>query len=286
MGTVQFGTAYGVANKSGQVSRSAAQEILQYAYHAGFDTLDTAISYGASERVLGSVGVKNWMVVSKLPAIPNDCGDLTAWVNGQVQQSLNDLKVDKLYGLLLHQPNQLLQIMGPKLFDILQELKARKIVDKVGVSVSGISELEVLVQKYSFDLVQAPLNILDRRLVESGWSGKLKEAGIEVHIRSVFLQGLLLMPSQLRPAVFDRWSKIWLEWDQWLISTGLTPLQACLRYVISIPTVDRVVVGVESLNQLKQILQASTGGLKTLPIFGELEDSRIINPATWKNIEA
>lgn len=284
LGTVQFGLDYGVANFTGRISIEMAGDILQKAQAFGVDTLDTAIAYGDSESVLGGLGVENWKVVSKLPAVPKGCLDVKEWVRTQTQRSLQRLGVQSLHGLLLHRPEQLLEGMGLDLYSALQSLKADGLVAKVGVSVYGPFELVNLWPKYRFDLVQAPLNIIDRRLVDSGWASRLKDAGVEVHARSAFLQGLLLMAADKRPAIFDHWADAWLEWDRWLLTTGLTPMQACLSYVNTLDEIDRVLVGVDSLAQLDEIFVAVGSVLDSLPSFKPLQDERLINPACWNQL--
>jgi aryl-alcohol dehydrogenase-like predicted oxidoreductase len=108
LGTVQFGMTYGIANQQGKINFVSATEILEYAYASGIDTLDTAIAYGDSEQCLGSIGVKSWKVISKLPKMPESTPDILNWVNQKVHGSLTRLQLPKLYGLLLHHPEQLL----------------------------------------------------------------------------------------------------------------------------------------------------------------------------------
>lgn len=284
LGTVQFGLSYGVANTTGRVALDEARAVLELARQSGVDTLDTAIAYGDSESVLGVLGMQSWQVITKLPSIPDDCDDVSQWVKAQVLASTRRLGVEQLYGLLLHRPAQLLEDRGPALHAALQSLKTEGLTQKIGISVYGFAEIEKLFERYTFDLVQAPLSILDRGLVDSGWADRLRQAGVEVHTRSAFLQGLLLMPSHTRPAKFDRWGYIWDEWDRWLQSTGVTPLQACLRYTNALECIDRVVVGVDSADQLHQIVEAATGDLPSLPMFKFLQDDRLINPASWDQL--
>lgn len=284
LGTVQFGLNYGVANTAGRVSTVMADAILRRAQLSGMDTLDTAIAYGDSESVLGSLSVQGWKVVSKLPAVPESCPNVAQWVRTQTQESLQRLGLQSMYGLLIHRPDQLLGGFGSDLYGALQTLKAEGLVSKVGISVYGPAELNDLWPKYQVDMVQAPLNIIDRNLVISGWASRLKDADVEVHTRSAFLQGLLLMPADKRPVRFNRWVNIWQEWDRWLLATGLTPVQACLRYANSLDEIDRVVVGVDSVVQLNEILEAANGVLDTLPAFKPLQDDRLINPASWNQL--
>ena len=284
LGTAQFGLDYGINNNTGRVASKKVETILSLAREYGMDTLDTAVAYGDSETVLGSVGVTNWKVVSKLPAVPNDCSDVRRWVNKQALSSLSRLGVTRLYGFLLHRPCQLLDKNGSSLHAALQSLKEQDLVSKIGVSVYSPAELDFLLDKYNFDMVQAPLNILDRRLVDSGWANQLKNAGIEIHTRSAFLQGLLLMSPSIRPKKFDCWSDTWIEWNRWLSATGLSPLQACLRYLNTTDSIDRVVVGIDTIGQLEEIIKAAEGKLTNLPDFKPMQDNRLINPASWNQL--
>ena len=284
LGSVQFGLKYGVANTSGQVSRDAVRAILHRAQLSGLNTLDTANAYGESESVLGCMGVQNWLVVTKLPAVPTGCLDVAQWVKSETLASMRRLRVTGLYGLLLHRPEQLLGAIGEDLFGALQSIKAQGLVKNIGMSIYGPVELDALCGRYAFDLVQAPLNLVDRSLVTSGWAQQLQNAGVEVHTRSAYLQGLLLMPKDKRPIKFERWRDIWTEWDNWLETTRLTPLQACLRYTHSLDCIDRVVVGVDSVAQLEEAIAAVQGALPSLPKFKTLQADRLINPATWNHL--
>lgn len=287
LGTVQFGLPYGIANVSGRVSMEEGGRILSMARQAGIDTLDTAIAYGDSEDVLGRIGIPDWRVVSKLPAVP-DGGkeDVLAWVERELFASLKRLNRSHLDALLLHRPSQLFEPQGKLLLHALQSAKRAGFVRKIGVSVYGPEEVDALYQLAHFDIVQAPLNILDRRFLASGCFRWLKASGVEVHTRSAFLQGLLLMPSAQRPVKFGRWSDIWNKWSCWLNEVELTPLEACLRYSLSHPEVDRVLVGVDGVAHLRQILEvvAASSALPGLPDFGEVADHELINPALWNQL--
>lgn len=283
LGGAQFGLAYGVANISGQVVLPEASRILQIAYEQGVRVIDTAIAYGESEKALGQVGVAGWNVISKLPEMPDDLLGVEAiceWVDQQVNGSLQRLKVDSLYGLLLHRPQQLLAEEGQHLYRALMVMKQKGLVNKIGISIYQPDELQPLLANMSFDLVQGPLNVLDQRMVLSGWADRLHGLGVELHVRSAFLQGLLLMTDEQRPQKFAPWDAVWMAWRSWLNANGLTPLEACLRYVYQFPAVTQVVVGVDSVSQLEAILQVPEARLPSLPSWSKL-DERLLNPALW-----
>ena len=284
LGTVQFGLDYGIANRHGRVALSEAKTIVDHAFAAGIDMLDTAVGYGDSEARLGEIGVRDWRVVSKLPGIPDVCADIAAWVSGSVQGSMSRLGVKSLYGLLLHRPQQLLDRNGDKLFQSLMRVKEDGFVQKIGVSIYDPAELDVLCERFPLDIVQAPFNLLDRRLIETGWMNRLKANNVELHVRSVFLQGLLLMEGRDRPSRFDRWAELWSALDEWRNRVNLSHLEACLQYVGSFPEISKVIVGVERVDQLREILRAMEGPRPELPASLRCADVDLLNPARWESL--
>jgi aryl-alcohol dehydrogenase-like predicted oxidoreductase len=284
LGTVQFGLPYGIANQDGKVTRTEAKAMLQLAATNGIDMLDTAIDYGESETCLGEVGTQGFKLVTKLPAVPDGCAGVRGWVQDQVGASLARLGVSTVYGLLLHRPEQLLGASGKALYQTLQVLKETGLVQKVGVSVYAPSELEALISQYHFDLVQAPFNLMDRRLHTTGWLQRLKYEGVEVHTRSVFLQGLLLMPQSAIPPKFAPWSDLWGKWHEWLSGHNISAVQACLAIPLSVPEIDRVVVGADNVSQLEQIINVTQAVMPCdLPDL-HCEDENLINPARWSRL--
>jgi aryl-alcohol dehydrogenase-like predicted oxidoreductase len=284
LGTVQFGLEYGIANNQGRVSELVAKAILDHAWANGINLLDTAIAYGDSEHRLGEIGIQSWQVVTKLPAIPEDCASVSAWVEDSVKQSLLRLHTTKLYGLLLHRPDQLLGEHGQTLFETLCNLKSQGFVEKIGISIYSPDELDTLCNQYVFDLIQAPFNVLDHRMIDSGWLGRLSTQGTEIHVRSVFLQGLLLMSCTKRPAFFARWQPLLSIWDAWLVENNLTPVQACLLHALSFSEISKVIVGVDSMAQLQEITTSTRGFAPSLPPELHTSDTDLLNPANWRNV--
>ena len=281
LGTVQFGLPYGVANTDGQVPQAGVDGILEYSRLVGINTLDTAIDYGESERNLGLSGVRGFNIITKLPAIPAYCKDVEGWVCDEVHKSTTRLGVKSLYGLMLHRPEQLLGRHGAEILEALSKLKRMGVVEKVGISVYSPDEIDPFFALGKFDMVQCPFNLVDRRLVESGLLAQLKAAGVEVHTRSCFLQGLLLMPRNKIPRKFTKWNRLWDEWHDWLRTSNVSAIEACLAYVLSCSEIDRVVVGVNSQAHLEEIVRATEyNGSNIYPKIS-CEDEALIHPANW-----
>lgn len=285
LGTVQFGLDYGVANQRGRIPQNEAAQIIALARAKGIRVLDTAIAYGDSEEVLGNIGVQNADVITKLPAFPDECTDIRAWVRQQVEGSLRRLKVDKVHGLLLHRPAQLAQARGHELYEAMNSLKAMGKVDKIGISIYRPDELKPILPAMKIDIVQAPFNILDRRLISSGWMDQLVAQGVELHVRSVFMQGLLLLSNAQRPRYFRRWDALWTQWEQWLTEQRLSPLQACLRYAAGFAAISKIVVGVDSAAHFEAIAEAASGPMPPVPDALQSSDEDLLEPTRWKRDE-
>lgn len=282
LGTVQFGLPYGVANQQGQVSQSVIKRLLDSAKGFGISTLDTAIAYGDSEKALGLQDLQDFTVISKLFEMPNDCHSIDNWVERQLCDSLNRLQLNSLEALLFHRPMQLLESNGQELYQAVLKLKNQGLIKRIGVSMDSFEELPKVIQHFDFDIVQAPMNIFDRRMETSGLLTQLKSAGVEVHIRSAFLQGLLLMSVEQIPSYFQPWSDLFSTYHSWLDTYDISPLQACLSYLNQNSKVDKIVVGVDSLQQLKQIVDAVAKPTLTIPDFLHSTDEGLINPSKWQ----
>lgn len=282
LGTVQFGLPYGISNTSGQTPLTEAKAILTMARSAGIQTLDTAIAYGNSEACLGELNVSGWQVITKLPEMPvSGVEAVKDWVSTQLDGSLNRLGLASIHGLLLHRPAQLNGPDGATLYRALLEEREKGRVAKIGISIYGPEELDQLPTSMGLDIVQAPFNIFDQRMATSGWITRLQEADCELHVRSIFLQGLLLMQAAARPAYFSRWSALWETWESWLQAVGLTPLQACLRHAVNTPGIAKVMLGVDNAAHLADILAATEGEPPLPPPCLAIENIQLLNPALW-----
>ena len=282
LGSAQFGLPYGVANRTGQTPITEVEKILQVAFDHGIDAIDTAIAYGDSEKVLGTIGVNRFKVVTKLPACNVKPAAVKNWVYKLLEDSLTRLRIDLLYGLLLHNPRDLTSGPGKELADVLLELRSTGRVEKIGVSIYDPSDLEATTKALPLDIVQAPANLVDRRLERSGWLPRLKAQNIEIHVRSAFLQGLLLLPRHAIPQKFQRWSWLWDRWHANLKDLNISPVSACLSYSLSLPHVDRVVVGVERALQLRELIEsASFESFHVDWSFMGHDDLELVEPSRW-----
>ena len=283
LGTVQFGTDYGLNSLDGQVRPQEVKKILNYARSKQIVLLDTAPAYGNSEEILGGINNSEFQVVTKTRHFDTlkITNDEVSLLNKDFNNSLKKLNQIKIYGLLIHNADDLLKPGGEKILDLLQKFKQTNKLMKVGVSVYDHIKLHSILDNFDIDMVQLPFNIIDRRMLDSGMLASLYKKGIEVHARSVFLQGLLLMSAKLMPSKFNRWNNLWKLWHEWLHDNRISPVEASVRYAISFSEISKVLVGVDSVNQLKEIYKASSGTLPKIPDELQTADADLLNPSNW-----
>lgn len=283
LGTVQFGTDYGVSNPGGKTSPADATAILAEAAQAGVEVIDTAPLYESSETVLGELlpAGHRFRIVTKTPGFPGRAVPPGA-VEASFASSLERMRQNSLYGLLVHHADDLLGPDGDALYRALAAIKDSGSVRKIGASVYDARQLDALLERYPLDLVQAPLNVFDQRLLRSGHLKRLKDKGVEVHARSVFLQGLLLMAPEAVPPRLDRARGPLAAYRGHLAQVGLSPLEACLAWAFAQDEVDTVLCGVNTPAHLREILDV----VEKLPPVRDfdrfaLTDESIVNPALW-----
>ena len=281
LGTAQLGLPYGVANNGGQVSFIKSKDIVKLARRSGIDKIDTAITYGNCEEVLGKIGVANWNIITKISEEKIEIDDINIWMKQQIEGALDRLGVLRLYAVMLHSTSMLSSDNGIKYWNTLEELKDQGVIEKIGYSIYDPSELDSYYNNYHPDIIQAPYNVIDNRLEASGWLQKLSDDSVEIHARSIFLQGLLLMRQDQRPAYFKKWDKLLCNWDSWLVSENITALEASLWFALKDHRITNVVVGVDSEEQLQEIIDISEKKSKVKqPDFSSL-DIKLINPSEW-----
>lgn len=259
LGTVQFGLDYGISNTEGMTSFDEILKLLDLAKKNGINTLDTAKEYGSSEEILGNCA-NGFEIVTKIQN-PID-----------FEQSLKKLKRDKLYGLLFHNADVLFK--NPEYLKEFEKLKKENKVEKIGVSVYYSEQIDIILENYNIDLIQLPINILDQRLLQSSHLKKLKDKNIEIHVRSIFLQGLLLMknpPDYFKPIkpILDK-----INQNKELI----------LGFVKNIDEIDKIVIGVNDSRQLQENIEAYNKDVDIDFSKFSINDTKFIDPSNWEGV--
>ncbi len=251
LGTAQFGSHYGIVNSDGCPSDEEVKSIFKTMIGNGINFLDTAFAYGNSlERISHLIShgkTQQIQLINKFSVSENLEG-----VYLKLLEYLKTTGLKKFYGLLIHDPQNLTSKQEKSICKFLQRVKDEGIVYKVGVSVYSPSDLEGVLDTYPLDLVQCPINLFDQRFLVEGVLGQLKGKNIEIHARSLFLQGILL--SEEIPQSLTNLQPTWNLYRNALLETKLTSLQFILSWVKSIEGIDKWVIGINKKYELSQIL--------------------------------
>jgi len=302
LGGAQFGVDYGIANTSGQVKKEEVGRILDAAIKAGVSSVDTARAYGNSEEMIGvalleSSNLSRLKVITKIPELQGFSSEtvssdvLNQTIDNHVAMSLKSLKTDCLDAILLHRAAYLHSWNGT-VWSRLKAHRQKGSVKRLGVSVQNTDELLLALEDTDVEVIQLPFNILDWR-----WDKAIpkilevkSKRKLEIHARSVFLQGLLLTDDA------SLWEKAHItnssEITGWLTQTkeycNCSSLrELCLKYVASLNWVDGIVVGVDSLSQFSENIDSLKGVKFSKAIYDQIESTRpqvdeiSLNPALW-----
>ena len=271
LGTVQFGCQYGI-NSAGRPTRQMVSEILKEAHDSGIRKLDTSSAYGDSEQVLGSCipdGCE-FEIVSKYP---KGIGP----VNDAIDGSLGRLGTKALYGFLLHHFE--LYKEDYAVWDSFRRLKDEGKVKKIGFSLYTPEELELLLKnQVQFDLIQIPHNIFDRKF--DPYLKELVEAGVEIHVRSTFLQGLFFKDRNTLPDKLLPLRKYLIELDEYSKFKGFGISELALNYNIQNPFLSGVLIGVDNVEQLRMNVSSISDIVIDLDI--DVKEQELLNPVNWK----
>lgn len=292
LGTVQLGLPYGIGNKTGMPTQEESAAILQAALDGGVTSFDTAGAYGQSEQVLGRFfyGKPKPLIVTKVVLKPEG-EPLETQLLRSIEQSRQSLGFDKLPVLMLHQPDILIS-HGAEVTRLLEQAKANGLIERAGVSFgSNVQEQYEAIRPYTeqplYEAVQVAFNVFDHRLIRSGWLAQLREEGKAIFVRSVFLQGVLLMREEDVPAMLAEAKEPLRRFRELAERYGLSPAQAAISFVRDMAEVDSLVMGAETVEQVRENVRLIDGPplpeemrrdiMKSLADVPEL----VIDPVKW-----
>lgn len=283
LGTAQLGMKYGITNDNNKPSSVQAHNILDFAYKNGIKFLDTAINYGDSQALIGSFRKQSpFHISTKIPLI--NLNKAHRNIRDEVTKSLLELRVKCIDCCFLHSTEQLLSDDGEIIWDCMRSLKEEGLIKKIGFSVYDPDEItSALRKKFIPECIQLPVNLFDNRFEKSGLLDRLHALDIEIHARSIFLQGLLLKTSQSLPVHFKKWSTLWDSLDLFLDSNHLDRYQYLLEYILRDHRVSKIIIGISSLAELHYLIN----NIDKLPIkefkYFSLPqvDEELIDPRKW-----
>jgi len=278
LGSVQLGKNYGLVNGK-KIKRADISKIINLVLKSKISFIDTSANYGNSEKIIGNSRLNRLNIITKFK-LPNKKIDISNWVERNILFSLKKLNVNMIYGLLVHDVNDVLKKSGKSYLNCLLNLKKIGIVKKIGLSVYSPEDLNIVWKFWKPDIVQVPFNILDNRFLVSNWFKKLKKNNIKIFVRSCFLQGLLISDCDLIKK-FKKHKKILDKFSLWCLDNNLSKIKASLHFVKKYKMIDYLVIGFNSYGQLKEIIKIFNQPLVKIPTLFRCNKLSLIDPRRW-----
>ena len=278
LGSANINHYYGL-NKN-KIEGKKFLELMNYVYEKGVKFIDTSPSYKSSEKIIG-LSKKKFEVISKIPKVPKSVKkiDLKNLIIKKIKNSKKKTK-KKIYGILVQNAEILLGKNSDIIFETLLNLKREGYFKKIGISIYNFKTLELVITKFSIDFAQLPYNILDQRLSNKKTIKIIKKNKVEIHARSIFLQGLLTTNKIKLPKNLVKLETALNKWRNWLIEKNVNPVHACLDFAISNKNIDKLVVGLNSKINFEDILNFK----KTKLNFKSLKlkiNQKLLDPRKW-----
>lgn len=285
LGTVQFGLDYGIANKSGKPSTKEVTAILDCAVANDVRMLDTAEAYGDSQEVIGQYHRASSNRFDIITKYSPGRKDLPSDIVLRVEHDIKTLGVESLYGYMFHSFQDFERSFGT-FRRPLGELRSAGRIRKLGVSVYSNEEVEALLGVKEIDLIQIPFNLLDNANLRGAVLKAATNRGIEVHTRSVFLQGLFfrelsLLSNRLKP-LEPHLAQIAAIANRANVSIS----DLSLHYALHQSFIDCMLIGVDTRIQLEENLRAIEVAVPNSALSEidkiRVEDTTLLNPSTWR----
>lgn len=280
LGTAQFGMKYGATNlnkiKFDEITR-VEKKILK---SNKINFIDTAFNYGGSHKIIQRSKLSNLNIITKIKIPNKKPKNLENYIFSKIRSVLIKFKTKSLYGLLIHDYSDIVN-NDLIILKILLNLKKKKLVKNVGVSVYSVNNLNEVLKIWTPDIIQIPFNVIDQRFSEKSYLKKLKKKKIKIFCRSCFLQGILL--NNKSNVKFSRESKkIIKRFEKWCFINKISKIDACINFIKQEKNIDFLVIGVNSLLQLDEILK-SFFSKKIIKITKKIKSNnlKLIDPRKW-----
>jgi len=279
-GTANFVRGYGVLKGKG-FSQRKIKEIFNFLRRNKIKYIDTAINYKGVERKLGKLKLNYFKVYNKIPKLPKNIKNINHWVTSKINSSLNRTNLKSYEAVFFHEPEDLLTKNKKELYKSLISLKKKGKIKKIGLSLYNLKIIPKIIKDFKIDIIQVPYNVFDKRILKI--IKKLKKRKIEVNVRSIFLQGILLKDYNKLPNYFKEWKDKFIKFENWCIKNKMSKVEACLNTALENNLFDKVIIGVKNLEQFNEIFNLTNKKTRRIsPKNFQTTDKRLIDPRLWR----
>lgn len=286
LGGAQIGNKYGFFSRRTKMKDvKEIEKIFNLSTKSKIEYIDTANDYKNSEELIGNTAKNRFKIISKIKISQNiNFHKLEVYIYNNLNSSLKRLNKKKIDFFLLHNVDNFLKSKKflKKIYEIFKKLKKEGKIRKFGISSYYPEKMHRVYKHFKFEVVQVPFNIFDQRLLESNIYKLNKFNKIEIHVRSIFLQGILLTKNY--PIYFKKWKKDIQKYLNFLNKNNLNSIQACLLFVKNFKKFKGIIFGVQNYNQLKEVLKFNDLETKiNHQSFKKLKitDKNLLIPSNW-----
>jgi aryl-alcohol dehydrogenase-like predicted oxidoreductase len=289
LGTAQFGMDYGIVPVSLPLKLDEVKQILIESINSGIGILDTASTYGVSEDIIGSTLIAHhFQIITKTLPIRKskiDSNDLNNVINA-FDESLIKMGQKQLSALLVHDANDLLVPGGDAIWRWMEEIKLAGTVNRIGVSLYDCDIAYQLINRYNIDIIQMPCNVLDQRIIDNNFYDFCRINNIAIHVRSIFLQGAILMEPSRLPVFLSGLRPYLEQLRKNAFALNLSIYDLALAFVLQQSAIENIIVGVQNKKQIKMLISSLSEiqNLEKLAInWNSLRcsDKKLIDPRFW-----
>ena len=283
IGAANFGKKYGLSNF--RIRKNQIKKIFNFIEKNKIDLIDTAKNYKNSEKIVGEQKKYTKKIVTKI--FLKKTNDINNFLIEEIRNSLLKLNKKKIYGVLIHNIEILDVIDKEKLYQALKYLKKKRLIKKVGFSIYELRDLKYFKKQFIPDIIQVPMNIFDRRFCNKAFVDYVRSNNIEVHVRSCFLQGLLINYKNIKKfKKFKKWNNLFKKLDIFCKKKLINRMEASILFIRNNHFIKYVVIGIENVDQLKMIHAILNCQLKisNFPKNIKSNNLELIDPRKWNNV--
>ena len=275
LGVTQFGLNYGILNQHNSNKKKKLKQILNFSKKKGINSIYSSKYYGNANKFLATENLNYFKLYIKFKS--QDL--LKKNFLEDFEKMKKKLKKNNLI-LMLDRFENLKNRERLKIYNILLDLKKDKKINRFGYSIYSFKNLKKICHEFKPNILQCPYNVIDRRLEEKKLLQFLKINKIEIHVRSIFLQGLLILHYSKHPRKFLNWKKIFKKFDDQIQHYKISNLDWCLNFIEKNKYINKILLGVDNIDQLREICSFKNNEKIKFPKM-YVKDEKLINPSKW-----
>lgn len=285
IGTPQFSGSYGITNKNKKkLKLKDIKSFFKLLKKKKVNFIDTALAYKRAEKniILSKADLSDFNITTKIPR-PYKLNNYEEIIIKKISQSQKNYKIKKFYSVLLHDCKNLQKNEIKKILNLFNLLKKKNLTKNVGFSIYDQKEYKKIIKFFNPDILQVPANIFDRTFLTKKFLNEIEKKKIKLHVRSIFLQGILLSKIKFIEKKFKKWKKIFYDWEKFCSYNNVSKIELATNFILNYPSIEKIVVGFNNKNEFLQFLKIKKINIK-IPNFLIQNDKsieKLIKPYNW-----